>query len=435
MQTKQFIQSIPYFGWVLLYCAVTWGIFGVTLGIVTPHMRDTFGVSFERMGTLMAMWAVSSIAGSLLGGEVAKRFAPRRLFLFYAGCTLLSMVALASAQTFAWLIAAFCAVAIFETALFTLGHGVLAQMSQDGEMRTRIIGLVDVGYSLGTMMAAPWVAMWFLWDASWHWPYVGFIAFVAVLLLLFVPRKPYQGLQWTHGNADVLQSSHLPIHASIHTTHQDPVGYLGLLKVPVVRLALGAAFAIGFVEWGQNFWLVSYLAQGLQWGESVARSAVFWLMAGMLLGRAWQTFLPSRLSMQQKLQSLSWLLLAAVLCQYLIDLGDSGVARSVLYASSLGVGLGMSVAFPILLGTMMHALPQEAARLSALMMIATALGATSSAQVIGRLADAWGMTAAFGVLCLASTVYAVLVWRLGRLRGGPPIPQPHSNTQIKAKSI
>ena len=68
-----FFLILPYVAWIILYCAVTWGIFGALLGAVTPNLRAQMGVSFQQMGWLMAIWSAGGAVGSLLGGAIAKR--------------------------------------------------------------------------------------------------------------------------------------------------------------------------------------------------------------------------------------------------------------------------------------------------------------------------------------------------------------------------
>jgi len=168
LNTRHFIRQTPYLAWVMLYCAVTAGMFGVMLGLVTPNLRAQWQLSYQDMGLLMTLSSAGGVVGSLLGGHIAKRFGARRLFLAYAGFTLTMLVGLANAPTFGVLVACFALTAVTESALFTLGHGVLANMSTDSETRTRFIGLVDVGFSLGTLVAPLWVAGWFAVDPAWR---------------------------------------------------------------------------------------------------------------------------------------------------------------------------------------------------------------------------------------------------------------------------
>jgi MFS family permease len=419
MHARQFVRQTPYLAWVMLYCAVTWGLFGVTLGLVTPNLRAQLHLRYEDMGLLMALWATASVVGSLLGGMVAHRYPPRRLFLGYATLATGLLVLLSQAQSFGVLMVSFVLIAMAESALFTLGHGVLASLSTDAELRTRIIGLVDVGYSLGTLLAPLWVSAWFAHNPEWRGPYTGFVVLMAVLGLLFSPPAPYRTL-------NLHTADHSTDHNVPETAPPAPAGGYGfLLRQPVVRFGLLAAALIGFVEWGQNFWLVSYVQQGLEWGETLARQAVFALMGGMLAGRIWQTFVPSRWTMAQKIRHLGSLCVLGLLAQngagWLGQLAPAwqGVGQAGVVVASLAVGLGVSVAFPILLGTLVHAQPQHASRLSALTMIAICLGAALASQSIGRLADLWGMDSAFALLLLSALGYRWALRPLARVTDNP----------------
>ncbi len=401
MNTRHFIRQTPYLAWVMLYSAVTAGLFGVMLGLVTPHLRAQWQLSYQDMGLLMTLSSAGGVVGSLLGGHIAKRFDTRRLFLAYACFTLTMLVGLANAPTFGVLVVCFALTAVTESALFTLGHGVLANMSSDSETRTRFIGLVDVGFSLGSLAAPLWVAGWFALDPAWRGPYLAFVGFLALLVALLWPHRAYVGL--------ALDTP--PPTETVGAEPPSSQGYVALAMHPVVLPGLVAALLVGYVEWGQDYWLVSYVEQGLEWGATLARQAVFALMLGMLVGRVWQTFVASRWSMETKIGRLAGLCVGALLVQnaagWLAHTQPAwaGLMQALFVLASLGVGLGVSVGFPILLGSLIHALPQEASRLSALMMIAISAGAALASQSVGRLADVWGMATAFGLLVASAVAY------------------------------
>ena len=147
------LRGLPYVAWIILYCAVTWGVFGALLGAVTPNLRAQMGVSFQQMGWLMAIWSAGGAVGSLLGGAIAKRFPPRRLLRAYTAAVVVALAGVLLAPSFGWLAFFMVTIATFETALFTVGHGLLAEMSDDPEQRARTISLIDVGYSLGTLVS------------------------------------------------------------------------------------------------------------------------------------------------------------------------------------------------------------------------------------------------------------------------------------------
>jgi MFS family permease len=83
---------------------------------------------------------------------------------------------------------------------------------------------------------------------------------------------------------------------------------------------------------------------------------------------------------------------------------------------SLLLGLGMSVAFPILLGQMIEIFPEQASRLSALAVICISLGSSMAALLVGYLAEWLGMRLAFTVFIGAALAYVVFVSTLLKQR-------------------
>jgi len=243
------------------------------------------------------------------------------------------------------------------------------------------------------------------------------VGFVVVLVAMLWPRGAYTGLALNQPTPDATSPEPVPDRS-----------YLALATHPVVLPGLVAASLVGYVEWGQNYWLVSYVEQGLAWGATLARQAVFALMLGMLLGRVWQTFVASRWTMDTKITRLAWLCVGALLVQnaagWLAHTQPAWAApmQALFVLASLGVGLGVSVGFPILLGSLIHALPEEASRLSALMMIAISTGAALASQSVGRLADTWGMAVAFGLLLASALAYVAALGVMHRRLNG------HTNT-------
>lgn len=398
------LRGLPYVAWVILYCAVTWGIFGALLGAVTPNLRAQMGVSFQQVGWLMAIWSAGGAVGSLLGGAIAKRFPPRRLLRAYTAAVMVAVVGVLLAPSFAWLAFFMVAVATFETALFTLGHGLLAEMSDDPEQRARIISLVDVGYSTGSVLSPLLAAATLALDPSWRSPYLAFAALALVLLLLTLPRGPLRSVQF--------RADHVPdASAAPGTAGSAPLGYAGLLRQPLVRWVLLAGLCSGLSEWGQYFWFVSFATEALGQHEQTARLALGFLMAGMVTGRVWQAFVHSRWRMEQKIQGLG-LLAALALAGVWLSPADAPFAWLAL--CNFLTGLGVSVGFPILLGIALRSFPQEAPRLSALLMIVFSAGAQIAALLMGELAEQFGLRAAYAVLVGAAFGFAACAWVLAR---------------------
>jgi fucose permease len=390
------LRRLPFVAWIILYCAVVWGVFGALLGAVAPNLRAQMGLSFDQIGWLMALWTSGGALGSVLGGAVAKRFAAQRLLSAYAALVLLGVAGVMVAPGFVTLAFSLVVIAVFETALFTLGHGLMAEVSDDPEERTRIISLMDVAYSAGSIVSPLLVMGVLLLTPWWRAPYAVFGALAI-------------GLWWMTQQRARLAHVAFREHAS--ATDDGPRGYRDLLGRRLVRRVLVAGVFSGFIEWGQYFWFVSYASTALGQTEQSARFALGFLMAGMTVGRIWQAFVHSRWTMRQKLQGLSALATLALLALWAMPAGAPLSAIAVVNFLS---GLGVSVGFPILLGTALRGHPEHAPRLSALLMIAFTVGAQLAALLLGYLAEGAGLRLAYGVLAMGSVVLLFAVWRLNR---------------------
>lgn len=400
----QMLAGLPYVAWVILYCAVTWGVFGALLGAVTPNLRAQMGVSFQQIGWLMAIWSAGGAVGSLLGGAIAKRFPPRRLLRAYTLAVMIAVAGVFWAPDFGWLAGFMVAVATFETALFTLGHGLLAELSDDPEQRTRIISLVDVGYSTGSLLSPLMAAAALAINPSWRSPYAVFALMALGLLMLALQRRHLKAVQFRPDHPhDAAAPGAPPVRA--------PLGYAGLLRQPLVRWVLVAGLCSGLSEWGQYFWFVSFATEALGQHEQTARLALGFLMAGMVTGRIWQAFVHSRWSMEQKIQGLGALAALALAGVWLSPVDTPFVWLAV---CNYFTGLGVSVGFPILLGIALRGFPQEAPRLSALLMIVFSAGAQIAAVLMGEMAEQFGLRVAYAVLVVAAAGFAFCAWRLGR---------------------
>jgi MFS family permease len=390
------VRRLPFVAWIILYCAVVWGTFGALLGAVAPNLRAQMGLSFDQIGWLMALWTSGGALGSVLGGSVAKRFAPQRLLSVYSTLVLLGVTGVMLAPGFATLAFALVVIAVFETALFTLGHGLLAEISDEPEERTRIISLMDVAYSAGSILSPVLVMAVLLLTPWWRAPYAVFGLLALGVWLMAQQRARLAHVAFRdHGVAD----------------DGAPQGYRDLLGQRLVRRVLVAGVFSGFIEWGQYFWFVSYASTALGQTEQGARLALGFFMVGMTAGRIWQAFVQSRWSMGHKLQWLSALATLALLALVAMPVGAPLAALALCNVVS---GLGVSVGFPILLGTALRGHPEQAPRLSALLMIAFTVGAQIAALLLGYMAEGPGLRLGYGVLAAGSVVLLLAVWRLNR---------------------
>lgn len=409
MRTTDFIRSTPSLGWVILYASLAIGIFGNLLGILTPRIQAYFSLDYPQMSFLMSLITVGSLVGAVLGGDIAKRFNQRRLLLLYTILMFLLVLILVKTKSYWIFTLAYVGMGMLDAAVFTIAHSLLARMSQNEEHRTRMLSLADVGFSFGALLAPMWVSILLSWKAEWQQPYLFFLSLIFILLLAFSPKSFYPTAQTT-------QTTNNSTVGSGQSANQLTI-YLTMLSQPLLVLVLLAYIFLGLIEWGQAFWLTSYVTKGLSLSESSANSSIFFLMLGMLIGRVWHAFLMSRWTVQQKLQGLTALCLFGILMQNI--LGLTGWVHQLVYLfylCSFLIGLGMSVAFPILLGQMIEIFPEQASRLSALAVICISLGSSIAALLVGYLAEWIGMRLAFSAFVVAACVYLLLVVALLRQR-------------------
>lgn len=407
MRTTDFIRSTPALGWVILYASLAVGIFGNLLGVLTPRVQAYFALDYPQMSFLMSLITVGSLVGAILGGDIAKRFDQRILLLIYTSIMLVLVFILVTTQSYWLFVLAYTGMGVLDAALFTIAHSLLAKMSQNEEHRTRMLSLADVGFSFGALFAPVWVSLILTWKSEWQQPYLLFTSFIVILLLAFSPKRFYPASPDSQA-----------IHSSTESQPSNQLGiYLKILRQPIILLVLAAYIFLGFVEWGQSFWLTSYVVKGLSLSEASANSSIFFLMLGMLIGRVWHAFLASRWSAQQKLQGLAILCLFGVVTQNILGLsGWVSAAIYLFWICSFLVGLGMSVAFPILLGQMIELFPEQASRLSALSVICISLGSSIAALLVGYLAEWMGMRLAFTAFMIAALAYVLFVTALLKQR-------------------
>lgn len=411
MHTGKFIRSTPPLGWVILYASLAIGIFGSLLGILAPRIQTHFALDYAQMSFLMSLITVGALVGAILGGDIAKRFDQRILLLVYTSIMLIFVLTLVNTQNYWLFVLTYTGMGVLDAALFTIAHSLLSRMSQNEEHRTRMLSLADVGFSFGALFAPIWVSLILAWKSEWQQPYLFFTSFIVILLLAFSPKRFYPITLESHPATR--------LNAAAQSSHQWDI-YLKILRQPIILLVLAAYIFLGFIEWGESFWLTSYVTKGLHLSEASANSSIFFLMLGMLLGRVWHAFLASRFSAQQKLQGLAVLCLFGVILQNI--LGLSGWVSGVIYLfwlCSFLLGLGMSVAFPILLGQMIEVFPEQASRLSALAVICISLGSSFAALLVGYLAEWLGMRLAFIVFIAAALAYLMFVAALLKQRSRP----------------
>ena len=396
MQFKQFMRGIPFVGWAVTFAALCFGLFAAILGAVTPELRAELG-SYHRMGVLMMAWVSGAVVGAFQGGRMAHKYQPRPLFLGYFTVTIVALGLIVWAPHFSVLLLGFFFVAAVESATLALAHGILAEVYTEPTARARVISLIDVAFSAGTVITPAVVIGLHQYNTSWRLPYQLYFIPLILAMLLFVPIKPFLQVK-----------SHID-DASTADAAVQPQSYLTLARVPTITWCLAAGVFAGFIEWGQYFWSVSYGLQSQGVSANAARFGLQSFVAGMLVVRCWQAFFHSNLGLHQKLWRLNLLALLGLGVSVLLPHHGMPWLFSV---SNFLFGLGVGVVFPMLLSLMINAAPTQSSKLSALLMISFTLGAQLAGLFIGNLADWTSVQIAYSTLLGGLVLFTVAVWMI-----------------------
>jgi MFS transporter, DHA1 family, inner membrane transport protein len=322
--------------------------------------------------------------------------------LTYCGMSVLSIVIIVASPNFAGLLLGFFCFSVTETAFMTLGHSILSQVYSEPIARARVISLIDVAFSAGTVVTPAVVIGLHQFDSSWRLPYLLFLIPLGVALALFLRKGVFEPVAW-HGTNDGSGAANSP------NTISQPQSYLALARVPTIMWCMAAGVFAGFIEWGQYFWSVSYGLQSQGVSANAARFGLQSFVAGMLVVRCWQAFFHSDLTLHQKLWRLNMLALLGLGVSVLLPQHGMPWLFSV---SNFLFGLGVGVVFPMLLSLMINAAPTQSAKLSALLMISFTLGAQLAGLFIGNLADWTSVQIAYSTLLGGLVLFTVAVWMI-----------------------
>jgi MFS family permease len=393
---KKFVVGIPYLAWAVTYVALCWGLFAAILGAVTPELRDELG-NYKQLGVLMMVWASGNVLGAIQGGRIAQAYPARTLFLSYCCAAAVALGVIVLSPAFWGIALGFFGIAMVESALITLSHSILADVYTEPQARSRVLSLVDVAFSAGTLITPGLVIGLHHFSTSWRLPYALFLLPLGAAILAFVPRKPFQPFATAH---------------PLGTTNPGavvPTSYLQLMRNPLVAVCMAAGLLTGYIEWGQYFWYVSYGTQTQALSPNAARFGMQCFVTGMCVVRCWQAFFHSAWPLGQKLWRLN--LLAVLGLGMAVLVPHHGMAM-VYGLSNLLFGMGVGVVFPMLLALMIDAAPSQSSKLSALLMISVTGGAQVAGLLIGILADWVGVQWAYSTLWLAGLAFTVVIWQL-----------------------
>jgi len=349
-----------------------------------PGVKADLDASATQMGFVLLCASLGALASQQITGQLLVRVSSRRMLvatsLVFPLLTVLPLLA-SDALALAAVMVAFGALNTSMDVSMN-AHGVALETSGGKS----IFSGLHAGWSLGGIFGAVGVAMAVALGVD-AWLEALLAGAVLWLMALIASRSLGVGSIRTQGASGI----HLPSRGVL------PIALL------IVLIAL--------VEGGLSDWGGIYLRQGIGASAEVAAFGYAAFSVGLFVGRVGGDRIKDRFGSVRLIQ---WgMLLATVAIGAFLVLGSATVAL----AGMVVAGVGIANAIPQLFGAAGR-IPPHGPSLSAVFTFLT-LAFIVGPPVIGVTSDALGISAALGLLVIASAVVVVAVPRVPRAETNP----------------
>ena len=334
-----------------------------SLGPLTPFLKSDLQLSYTVSSLHFTAFAAGMLGVGLAGHRLIGRIGRWPSLWLGAGGRSLGLLLLALGRTPVITVGAAFLMGL-------VGSLILALADRHGELRAVALSEANVVASL-VSTAAPLLVGWFARSALGWRPALGLVALAPVLLYLGLrpgPAAPASGPQ-----TDPLPGQRLP----------------GLFWVYWAGLVLAVS-----VEFCMVFWSADFLENVVGLPKADAAQAVSLFFGAMILGRLAGSRLVQRFSAPAVVGGS--LLIAALGFLVFWQAGSAPLALGGLFC----VGLGVASLYPLILSLAIGAAGDDTVQASARATLASGAAISSLPLVLGRLADAVGIQAAYGVVAL-----------------------------------
>jgi predicted MFS family arabinose efflux permease len=355
---------------------------------------DEYGLSSSQYGAMFLPQVVTAIAGSLLGGGLARRYGAKRVYLAGLTCSLISMLLLVASTLFTDHKSVAYPILLVATAFLGAGFGLAvptlntftAAFHPGAVDRSVLVlnALLGAGTALAPLFVAIFVGLGFWWGL----PVLSTILLAALLLVSF----------------------RLPLRAGVRaaaaraTTQRAPIP---------ARFWLFAGFAVlyGICETMCGNWSQLDMTSELGASATVASLALTTFWATVTLGRVLFASIQRWFPTHRTYHVLPIVLLAALLLVASLS-GDAALAGVLAFGLA---GLGCSALLPLTISFAQEELVSMSAATAGMVIAAYQLGYGLAAFGAGPLQSA-GVTlpAIFAVAAVAAGVMAVLSFVIAR---------------------
>jgi fucose permease len=358
-----------HFTWLAYLSLAFYGYFLNVLGPVTPFLKEELQLSYTVSSFHFTAFAIGILLIGVGGHLVIQRIGHRRsLWLGLFGMSLSALLLLVGKNPIITIGASFLMGLIGSLVLAIVPAALSAQ---HGEMKAVALSEANMIASLFAT-SAPLLVGWFSHSmGTWRWA-LGIMAGIPILMFFGLAKN----------------SSSAAFSVAAETTSANR-SLPSLFWIYWMGIVLGVS-----VEFCMVFWSANYIEQVLGLSKANAAQAVSLFLGAMILGRVLGSRLVQRFS-TRAVVTIS-ILLAGIGFLLFWRVENSFLGLSGLFIT----GLGVANLYPLILSLAISAADGNTVQAGARATLASGTAILVLPLFLGRLADAFGIHSAFGVVVL-----------------------------------
>jgi fucose permease len=378
--------------WLVYVLAAWYAYLQASPGLVVPHLRDEFGLSYSAGGLHVAAFAAGSMLGGLSSARLETGLGRRTLLWSATALMAAGVIALTAGSSPEITAASILVMGIGGGMLLVTMQAALAD--RHGERRGVALSEANVAASIGYLGLISALSLAAVLLLDWR---------AALLVSLAVPVMGWLGNR----------------RLAIDAPPRSPEAHGSLPGV--VWIAAGILCCTTAAEWSVIAWGALFVEGAAALPTEAAVALMFGYFAGVLVGRV----LGSRLTRSYDPARLLALALAVAAVGFVV-LWPATTSWQAL-AGLLLLGIGLGNLYPLGTSVTIALAPGQAALASGRVVVVTSLAGLLAPLVVGPLADATSLAAALVVVPVLLALAAaglVLVRRAEGSRG------PRSSARI-----
>ena len=357
------------FTWLAYLSLAFYGYFLNGLGPITPFLKDELQLTYTISSFHFTAFAVGILLVGLGGHLLIQRIGKQRsLWIGLFGMSLSALLLLVGRSPVITIGAAFL-MGLIGSLILAIVPAALSD--QHGEMKAVALSEANVIASLFAT-SAPLLVGWFAHSiGNWRWA-LGLMAGIPILMFLGLGKI----------------SSPAVTSAAEERTQADQ-SLSSLFWIYWVGIVLGVS-----VEFCMIFWSADYMEQVLGMSKADAAQAVSLFLAAMIVGRVLGSRLVQRFS-TRTVVTVS-IIIAGIGFLLFWRTDNTLIGLSGLFLT----GLGVANLYPLILSLAISAADGNTVQAGARATLASGTAILALPLVLGRLADAFGIRSAYGVVVL-----------------------------------